>query len=134
MNCECGMTQARQIWQCSSALSHKNYARNTQRRCTNSPRERLTVSTGREQSGVRPSIAVSGGELPGVVIVIPLTSTLEALRFPNTLAILPAKESGLENQSVALMFHIRSVDKRRVTHIIGKIDAITRKKIDTTLK
>jgi len=94
----------------------------------------LTISTGREQSGVRPAIAVSGGELPGVVIIIPLTSTLEALRFPNTLAILPAKERGLENQSVALMFHMRSVDKRRVIGIIGKIDVVTRKKIDATLK
>lgn len=94
----------------------------------------LTISAGHEQNGVRPAIAISGGELPGVVIVIPLTGTLEALRFPNTFAILPAKESGLENQSVALMFHIRSVDKRRVIHIIGKIDASTRKKIDITLK
>jgi len=94
----------------------------------------LTVSAGREQGGVRPAVAVSGGELPGVVIVIPLTGTTEALRFPNTLAILPEKGNGLENQSVALMFHIRSVDKRRVMNIIGKLDVVTRKKIDTTLK
>ena len=93
-----------------------------------------TVSAGHEQSGVRPAIAISGGELPGVVIVIPLTGTIEALRFPNTLAILPSKECGLENQSVALMFHVRSVDKRRVMHIIGKIDTATRKKIDVALK
>ena len=45
----------------------------------------LTVNAGREQGGVRPAVAVSGGELPGVVIVIPLTGTTEALRFPNTL-------------------------------------------------
>lgn len=94
----------------------------------------LTVSVGHEQGGVRPAIAISGGELPGIVIVIPLTGTIEALRFPNTLAILPTKENGLENQSVALTFHMRSVDKRRVMHIIGKIDAVTRKKIDGALK
>jgi mRNA interferase MazF len=94
----------------------------------------LTVSAGHEQSGVRPAIAVSGGELPGVVIVIPLTGALEALRFPNTLAILPTKENGLENQSVALIFHVRSVDKRRVIRVIGKIDIATRKKIDAALK
>ncbi len=94
----------------------------------------LTVSTGHEQSGTRPAIAVSGGELPGVIVVVPLTGTIEALRFPNTLAILPAKDNGLENQSVALIFHMRSVDKRRVMNVIGTIDAITRKKIDTALK
>ena len=94
----------------------------------------LTVSAGREQSGVRPAIAISGEELPGVVIVVPLTSAMESLRFPNTLAILPAKDSGLEKESVALVFHIRSVDKRRVMNVIGKIDSATRRKIETTLK
>ena len=94
----------------------------------------LTVSTGHEQSGVRPAIAVSGEELPGVVIVVPLTGAMESLRFPNTLAILPAKDSGLEKESVALVFHIRSVDKRRVMNVIGKIDSATRRKIEATLK
>jgi len=94
----------------------------------------LTVSAGREQSGVRPAVAVSGGELPGVVIVVPLTGTMEALRFPNTLAVLSAKDNGLEKESVALVFHVRSVDKRRVMQVIGKIDAATRRKIDLALK
>lgn len=94
----------------------------------------LTVSAGREQGGVRPAAAVSGGELPGVVIVVPLTGTMEALRFPNTLAVLPTKDNGLEKESVALVFHVRSVDKRRVMRVIGKIDSATRKKIDTALK
>ena len=94
----------------------------------------LTVSAGREQGGVRPAVAVSGGELPGVVIVVPLTGTMEALRFPNTLAVLSAKDNGLEKESVALVFHVRSVDKRRVMQVIGKIDAATRRKIDLALK
>ena len=94
----------------------------------------LTVSAGHEQSGVRPAIAISGKELPGVVVVVPLTSAMEALRFPNTIAILPAKDIGLEKESVALVFHIRSVDKRRVMHVIGKIDSATRRKFDATLK
>ncbi|MBI4065983.1 type II toxin-antitoxin system PemK/MazF family toxin [Candidatus Kaiserbacteria bacterium] len=94
----------------------------------------LTVSSGYEQSGVRPAIAVSSGELPGVVIVVPLTSTMEALRFPNTLAVLPTKNSGLEKESIALVFHVRSIDKRRVINVIGKVDVATRKKIDAVLK
>src|SRR3989338_2643407 len=94
----------------------------------------LTVSAGREQGGVRPAVAVSGGELPGAVIVVPLTGTMEALRFPNTLAVLSAKDNGLEKESVALVFHVRSVDKRRVMQVIGKIDAATRRKIDLALK
>ena len=94
----------------------------------------LTVSSGYEQGGVRPAIAVSNGELPGVVIIVPLTSTMEALRFPNTLALLPARDNGLEKESVALLFHVRSVDKRRVMKVIGKVDATTRRKVDAVLK
>jgi len=94
----------------------------------------LTVSSGYEQSGIRPAIAVSSGKLPGVVIIVPLTSTMEALRFPNTLAILPATDNGLGNESVALVFHVRSIDKRRVTRVVGKINVATRKKIDMVLK
>lgn len=93
----------------------------------------LTISTGHEQSGVRPAVAVSGN-LPGVVIVVPLTGAMEALRFPNTLAILPTKDNGLEQESVALVFHVRSIDKRRVMHVIGKVDSATRKNIDAVLK
>lgn len=94
----------------------------------------LRVSAGREQSGVRPAIAVAGSELPGVVVVVPLTGAVEALRFSNTLAILPDKDNGLEQESVALIFHVKSIDKRRIIRVIGKIDVGTKKKIDAALK
>ncbi|HEY4521346.1 MAG TPA: type II toxin-antitoxin system PemK/MazF family toxin [Candidatus Paceibacterota bacterium] len=94
----------------------------------------LTQGSGREQSGIRPAVAVSGAELPGVIVVIPLTGTIEALRFANTLALLPDKDNGLSQESVALIFHVRSVDKNRVVRTIGKVDTATRKKIDIALK
>lgn len=94
----------------------------------------LSTSSGREQSGVRPAIAVSAGNLPGVIIVIPLTSNMEALRFPSTLALLPDSKNGLEQESVALVFQVRAIDKKRVVQVIGKVGATTRKKIDELIK
>lgn len=94
----------------------------------------LAVSVGHEQRGVRPAIAVSAGRLPGVVVVVPLTTNKEALRFPHTLALSPESKNGLTEDSVALVFQVRALDKGRVMKIIGKLDAQTRAKIDAALK
>jgi mRNA interferase MazF len=93
----------------------------------------LAVGVGHEQYGQRPAILISDTKI-GIVIVIPLTSNLEALRFPFTLAILPDKQNNLKQKSVALIFHIRAIDKTRVSKVIGKINAQTQKKIDSILK
>jgi mRNA interferase MazF len=93
----------------------------------------LAVGIGHEQYGQRPAILISDTKT-GIVIVIPLTSNLEALRFPFTLAILPDKQNNLKQKSVALIFHIRAIDKTRVSKVIGKINAQTQKKIDSILK
>jgi len=93
----------------------------------------LTVEVGHEQYGQRPAILISDTKI-GIVIVIPLTSNLEALRFPYTLAILPDKQNNLKQKSVALIFHIRAIDKIRVSKIIGQIDKQTQRKINTILK
>jgi len=93
----------------------------------------LAVGVGHEQYGQRPAILISDTKI-GIVIVIPLTSNLEALRFPFTLAILPDKQNNLKQKSVALIFHIRAIDKTRVSKVIGKINTQTQKKIDSILK
>jgi len=93
----------------------------------------LAVGIGHEQYGQRPAILISDTKI-GIGIVIPLTSNLEALRFPFTLAILPDKQNNLKQKSVALIFHIRAIDKTRVSKVIGKINAQTQKKIDSILK
>jgi mRNA-degrading endonuclease toxin of MazEF toxin-antitoxin module len=55
----------------------------------------LAVGVGHDQYGQRPAILISDTKI-GIVIVIPLTSNLEALRFPFTLAILPDKQNNLK--------------------------------------
>jgi mRNA interferase MazF len=93
----------------------------------------LVVEVGHEQYGQRPAILISETKTD-IVIVIPLSSNLEVLRFPYTLAILPDKQNNLKEKSVALIFHIRAIDKTRISKIIGKINKQTQRKIDCILR
>jgi len=94
---------------------------------------RLVAGTGHEQYGERPAILISDTKI-GMVIAIPLTTNIDALRFPYTLAILPDKQNNLKQKSVALVFHIRAVDKIRIKKVIGKIDKKLQEKIDKIIK
>jgi mRNA interferase MazF len=80
------------------------------------------TSNGREQAGRRPAIIVQdeviADALP-VVFAIPVTGSLAALRFPGTVAIDPTSENGLSSRSVALVFQLRAVDRRRIEERAG---------------
>lgn len=77
---------------------------------------------GREQSGRRPAIVMQdnayAGSLP-TTVVVPLSSAIAALRFPGTSRINASKLSGLRNDSVALVFQIRAIDRSRVAAKVG---------------
>jgi len=93
----------------------------------------LSEGAGREQYGERPAILISNTKTD-IAIIIPLTSNLEALRFPHVLTIVPDRYNKLSQESIALIFHIRAVDRRRITKVIGKINKEAQKKIDKILK
>lgn len=93
----------------------------------------LAAQIGHEQYGQRPAILISDTETP-IIIVVPLTTNLESLRFPYTLTILPDKQNNLKQKSVVLTFHIRAIDKTRIFKIIGKINKNIQNKIDMILK
>ncbi len=93
----------------------------------------LNFGIGHEQYGERPAIVISDTKIK-IAIVIPLTANLEALRFPYTLTILPDFKNNLNQKSVALIFHLRAIDKSRILKIIGKIDSKFQKKLDEILK
>lgn len=88
---------------------------------------------GHEQSGTRPVVIISETEA-NIVLVIPLTSNLQALRFPHTLEIKPSKLNGLDSVSVGLAFQLRAIDKRRLKMKIGVTDEVHLKRIDALLK
>ena len=83
----------------------------------------LDPTLGHEQHGVRPCVVVSDPDVISdqrfpLVCVVPITGTPgEGLLYP----FLAPGKSGLAKKSVALIDHLRSVDKRRVRSVFGEL-------------
>ena len=87
-----------------------------------------------EQGGTRPAvIAVDFPELP-VAQVIPLTTSENAKKFKNTLVIKPDTENHLEKTSVAMLFQLRAIDKRRLKNKIGALGKKDKEALMQSLK
>lgn len=84
----------------------------------------LPSANGHEQRGRRPAVVLQddnyGDSLP-VVLVIPLTTVRSATRFAGTTFIRPTPENGLQHESVALVFQLRAIDRRRLQERIGNV-------------
>ncbi len=93
----------------------------------------LSSGIGHEQHGIRPAILVSES-IAGMVLVLPLTTNLEALRFPYTLSIIESSINNLEQNSAVLIFQIKSIDKHRLGKKIGSLSSGDLKKIDSQMK
>ncbi len=79
----------------------------------------LSDAKGHEQRGMRPAIIVGGAN--GLILVVPLTSSMSSARFSHTLTISPDSHNGLDTESVALVFQIVALDRERFQHRIGAI-------------
>jgi mRNA interferase MazF len=96
----------------------------------------LDPTQGHEQRGVRPCIAVSDPAVNAdqrfpLIAVVPVTAT------PGEGALYPAMApgpSGLAKASYALTDHVRSIDKRRVRRIFGRLPADELARIDQGLE
>lgn len=86
----------------------------------------IPASDGHEQAGTRPAIIAQapqfGDRLP-TVLIVPLTSRLTAQSFPGTFLIQPDSDNSLNMASVALVFQLRAIDKRRVRRRLGRLSA-----------
>jgi len=95
----------------------------------------LDPTVGVEQAGTRPVLVVqcdaANERIPSVTIV-PLTSNLRAGRFMFTVVV-SSSESGLSRDSVILVFHVRTIDKRRLVRKIGHLGSATLSKVDQAL-
>lgn len=83
----------------------------------------LDPTVGHEQRGVRPCIAVSDPAVNAdqrfpLIAVVPVTGTTgEGSLYPE---LTPGK-SGLTKTSYALIDHLRSIDKRRIRRVFGRV-------------
>jgi mRNA-degrading endonuclease toxin of MazEF toxin-antitoxin module len=82
---------------------------------------RLVSRGGREQSGRRPAIVVQKETSLPTVLLIPLTTQQDALRFQGTVLIEPDDRNNLPSISVALVFQLTALDKNSLESKIGKI-------------
>lgn len=93
----------------------------------------LDPTVGHEQRGVRPCIVVSDPEVSSdqrfpVLAVVPVTATTgEGALYPP----LGPGPSGLTKPSYALIDHLRSVDKRRVRRLFGRITSAEIEAVDS---
>jgi len=83
----------------------------------------LNPTAGQEQSGIRPCVVVSDPEVISeqrfpLVCVVPVTGTPgQGLLYPR----LAPGQSGLAKESFALIDQLRSIDKRRIRRVFGKL-------------
>jgi mRNA interferase MazF len=96
----------------------------------------LDPTFGHEQQGIRPCVVVTDPEVLQdqrfpMLCVVPITRT------PGEWALYPALspgQSGLRAQSYALVGQVRSVDKRRVTRVFGRINQDEMRMIEEGLR
>lgn len=85
----------------------------------------LPTTDGHEQSGRRPVMVIQddsyAGQLP-TVLIVPLTSTRAAARFPGTVFIPATTGNGLAADSVLLIFQVRALDRTRFGRRIGVVE------------
>ncbi len=95
----------------------------------------LDPTRGAEQAGTRPVLVVQcdlANERIPTVTVVPLTSNVRAARFLFTVAV-STTETGLTQDSVVLVFHVRTLDKTRLIRRMGHLEDETMARVDEAL-
>jgi mRNA interferase MazF len=92
---------------------------------------------GHEQGGQRPALVVhdnSTSNILPVIIIIPFTTQLEALRFPHAIRVEPSEENGLTQISVLMVFQLRAIDKKRLLCKIGRLEKDILETVDAEIR
>ena len=96
----------------------------------------LDPTFGHEQKGTRPVLVIQNdfaNATLSTVMVAPITSNLKASGLPSTVTI-KAGVAGLSEDSVVLLFQIRTLDKRRLWKRIGHLEARKMVKVDAAIR
>lgn len=95
----------------------------------------LGEGIGSEQEGYRPVVIIQnniGNKYSPTVIVAPVTTNHEAkAKLPTHCYIGP--ESGLDSSSVVLLEQLRTIDKKRLGHYIGRLNRIHLQQLNQAL-
>ncbi len=95
----------------------------------------LPATSGREQSGRRPAVAVQT-DIAGepMLMVAPVTSNLRASRFKFVVQIEPSSENGLTQTSMIMVFQMRAIDKDRIVKKLGRLTSLDLERVDAEIK
>ncbi len=94
----------------------------------------LPSSDQREEEGKRPAIAVQTDRVSSpMLMVVPVTSSLRAMRFPFTVRIEPSEINGLTLPSVAMIFQMRAIDRKRIIRKIGELETNYMDQVDAEI-
>jgi mRNA interferase MazF len=84
----------------------------------------LNPNMGKEQSGIRPIVIISGNAMNDhydLIIYCPLTTKIKG--FIGDIIITPTKSNGIKKESEILVFQVRSISKQRIQKKVGSIKA-----------
>jgi mRNA interferase MazF len=94
----------------------------------------LPESDQREEKGTRPVIAVQTDvESSPMLMVVPVTSSLKASQFPFVVRIEPSQLNGLTMLSIAMVFQLRAINRKRIVRKIGELEPVYLAQIDTEI-
>ena len=96
----------------------------------------LSPVVGSEQGGIRPVLIVQndvGNRHSPTVIAAAITSQCEKAKLPTHIS-LPAKNCGLQKNSIVLLEQIRTIDKRRLKDRMGALDPPSMTRVDNALQ
>jgi mRNA-degrading endonuclease toxin of MazEF toxin-antitoxin module len=89
---------------------------------------------GHETQKTRPCLVIANSPVANMITIIPLQSNLDTVNFPYTHLIKKNQKNKLKNDSVAVIFQIRSLDRKRFRNFTSIIDDRDLSKIKTILK
>ena len=96
----------------------------------------LSPVVGSEQGGIRPVLIVQndvGNKFSPTVIAAAITSQKDKSRLPTHIS-LSAEHCGLSRDSVVLLEHIRTIDKRRLKDRVCHLDTELLSRVDKALQ
>jgi len=86
----------------------------------------LPPANGHEQAGRRPAIVLQDDSYAAaspLLLVVPLTTAAAVTRYPGVVAVPVTPENGLSQDSYALVFQFRALDRRRLRERLGSVSA-----------
>ncbi|MHB0981344.1 MAG: type II toxin-antitoxin system PemK/MazF family toxin [Thermoleophilia bacterium] len=76
------------------------------------------------QAGPRPAVIVQADDMrnPGaVILVVPMTTNMDAIRFSGSLLVTPDSVNGLTSPSVLLLTQLRAIDCTLIVRTLGRL-------------